>query len=69
MPEIGRVLLTIGGILVVAGLIILALGKLGMPRLPGDFVVKRGNFSLYFPLATSLLISLLLSLVLWIFRR
>ncbi|WP_279384257.1 DUF2905 domain-containing protein [Geotalea toluenoxydans] len=38
-------------------------------RLPGDIYIKRENFSFYFPLATSILVSLLLSLILWLFRR
>ena len=44
---------------------------LGVPlgRLPGDIVVRRGNFSFYFPLATSIVVSLLLTLVLSLFRR
>jgi hypothetical protein len=63
-----------GKTLVLIGLAIAALGlvvMLGLPlfRLPGDFHVKRGNFSFYFPLATSILLSLLLTLLLALFRR
>jgi Protein of unknown function (DUF2905) len=63
-----------GKTLVVIGLAIAGLGlvmMLGLPlfRLPGDFYVKRGNFSFYFPLATSILLSIILTLLLALFRR
>jgi len=63
-----------GKLLVFLGLGIAALGLLvmvGVPfgRLPGDIVVKRGNFSFYFPLATSIILSILLTLILSLFRR
>jgi hypothetical protein len=44
-------------------------GKLGIGKLPGDFVVRRGNFTFYFPLATSIVVSIVLSLVFWLLRR
>ena len=63
-----------GKTLVVLGLAIAALGLVmmfGVPlfRLPGDIVVKRGNFSFYFPLATSIVLSILLTLLFALFRR
>jgi hypothetical protein len=63
-----------GKTLVLVGLGIAALGlvvMLGVPigRLPGDFQVRRGNFSFYFPLATSIILSILLTLLLAFFRR
>ena len=63
-----------GRLLVFLGLGIVALGLLvmaGVPfgRLPGDFMVRKGSFSFYFPLATSIIISILLTLVLSFFRR
>ena len=63
-----------GKLLVYLGLGIAALGilvMLGVPfgRLPGDIVVRRGNFSFYFPLATSIIISLLLTLILSLLRK
>jgi hypothetical protein len=63
-----------GKVLVYLGLGIAALGLLvmvGVPfgRLPGDIVVRRGNFSFYFPLATSIILSILLTLILTFFRR
>lgn len=63
-----------GKLLVVAGLIIAGLGMLvmlGVPvgRLPGDITVRRGNFTFYFPLATSIIASILLTLLLALLRR
>jgi hypothetical protein len=63
-----------GRLLVYLGLGIAALGlliMLGVPfgRLPGDVMVRRGNFSFYFPLATSVVVSILLTLILSLFRR
>ena len=63
-----------GKVLVVAGLVIAGIGFLmmaGIPfgRLPGDFVIRRGNASFYFPLATSIVVSLILTLLLAILRR
>jgi len=62
--------------LIVTGLIVLAigllwpwLGKLPLGRLPGDIVVDRENFRFYFPLTTMILLSVLLSLVLWLLRK
>jgi DUF2905 family protein len=64
----------VGKLLVLLGLGITALGvlvMLGVPfgRLPGDIFVRRGNFSFYFPLATSIILSILLTLILSFFRR
>jgi len=67
--EIGRLLIVLGGVLLVAGIALTAAGRLGLGRLPGDFVYRRGNFSFYFPLMTSILLSVTLSLLLWVFRR
>jgi hypothetical protein len=63
-----------GKLLVLVGLCIAGLGllmMLGLPlfRLPGDIAVRRGNFSFYFPLATSIVLSILLTLLLSLFRR
>lgn len=63
-----------GRFLFLAGLVIAGLGlvmMLGVPlgRLPGDFVIRRGNVSFYFPLATSIVVSVLLTLLFALFRR
>ena len=64
-----RWLITLGIVLLVAGLLWPLLQRLGLGRLPGDIVIERESFRLYLPLGTSILISLLLSLVLWFFNR
>ena len=63
-----------GRLLIVLGLVIVAVGLLvtaGVPigRLPGDFTIRRGNFSFYFPLASSLLASAILTLVMMFLGR
>ncbi|HHI92777.1 MAG TPA: DUF2905 domain-containing protein [Gammaproteobacteria bacterium] len=64
-----RLLITLGVLLVVVGLLWPWLSKLGLGRLPGDIVVERENGRFYFPLMTSLIVSLVLSLLFWLFRR
>ena len=66
----GRLLIASGLVLVAVGVLVVLGEKVGwLGRLPGDFVVRRGNFSFYFPLATCLLISVILSLIFWLFRK
>lgn len=64
-----RFLITFGIILVAVGLLWPWLQKMGLGRLPGDIVVERENFRLYVPIVTSLLISLVLSFLLWWLNR
>ena len=63
----GRLLVLIG--LGIAGVGLLMMLGLPLGRLPGDFYVRRGGFSFYFPLATSILLSIVLTLILALFRR
>lgn len=66
----GRILLVMGIFLVVIGLAMTVMSKItGMGRLPGDIFIQKGNFSFYFPLATSVIISLLLTVIFSIFAR
>jgi Protein of unknown function (DUF2905) len=67
--ELGRLLIVLGGVMLLAGIVLMAAGRLGVGRLPGDLIYKRGNFTFYFPLMTSILLSIVLSLILWVFRR
>jgi hypothetical protein len=64
-----RALLLLGIVLVALGLLWPWLGKLGLGRLPGDIVVQHGPSSFYFPIVTSLIISVVLSLLLWLINR
>jgi hypothetical protein len=71
MAEIGRILVALGVALVVTGGIVMLLGRTGMPlgRLPGDFLYRGKNTTVYFPLASSILISIVLSIVLFLVGR
>ena len=64
-----RVLITIGLILVAAGLLWPWIQKSGFGRLPGDIIIERENFRLYFPLTTMIIISVVLSLIFWLLRK
>ena len=64
-----RTLVIIGIVLLVLGLLWPWLGKLPFGRLPGDIVVERENYRFHFPITTMLLLSVLVSLVIWLFRR
>ena len=64
-----RLLIVFGLALVVLGLLWPLIANMGLGRLPGDFTIERGNFRLYLPLATSLLISVVISVLLWLIDR
>ncbi|MEJ7554491.1 MAG: DUF2905 domain-containing protein [Aquificaceae bacterium] len=66
MSEVGKVLLLMGFVLLILGLLLTFFEKLplGLGRLPGDIVIKRDNFTFYFPLGTSIILSVVLSLLL-----
>jgi hypothetical protein len=64
-----RILIVAGIVLLVVGILWPWLGKLGLGRLPGDIVIERDNTRIYFPITTSILISVLLSILLWLFRK
>jgi len=70
LSGIGKMLLIAGAALAAVGAVFLLSSKIGwIGRLPGDIVIQRKNFTFYFPLATCILASLLLSLLLWILRK
>ena len=69
MTPLARILIVAGVVLIVTGLAFALLGRLGIGRLPGDIVFRRGNFTFYLPLMTSILLSILLTLAFWLFRR
>ena len=70
MGSIGRLIITLGIILIIIGLAITLGSKIGLGRLPGDIFIKKGNFTFYFPVLTSIIISILLTIIAnFIFRR
>jgi len=70
MNEMGKILMVTGLLLAAAGALIWSgAGRGWLGRLPGDVHYARGNFHFYFPIVTCLLLSLLLTLVLWLFRK
>jgi Protein of unknown function (DUF2905) len=74
MSELGKILLGLGLVMVVLGAVLLLASSLSgkvpwIGRLPGDIYIERGNFRFYFPLATSILASIVLTLVLALFWR
>ena len=71
MGDFGKVLVFLGGLLVILGLILMAGGRLHWPigRLPGDIVYRGKNTTVYFPLVTSILLSIVLSVILYVISR
>lgn len=70
MPSLSKILIVAGVVLILTGIIVAVFGKIpGVGKLPGDILIKKENFTFYFPLATCLLISLLLSLFLFLWNQ
>ena len=70
MPELARALLVAGGVLLALGLLLTLGARIpGVGRLPGDVVYRKGNFTFYFPIVTCILLSVIATLLLRIFRR
>ena len=71
MTEIGKLLILFGSILLVAGLALMLLGRSNLPlgRLPGDIIYRGRNTTVYFPIVTSILLSIVLSAVLYVIGR
>ncbi len=70
MGDVGRILIILGAVLIAAGLVILGIQKLPfIGKLPGDILIKRERFTFYFPIATSIIISILMSLILYLINK
>jgi hypothetical protein len=69
MPVMARFLVVLGLVILLVGLLWPYLARIGLGRLPGDFVIQRDNVTFYFPLMTCLLLSALFSLILWVVNR
>lgn len=68
MPGLGKLLLVVGVIISIVGLLLILAERFGLGRLPGDIVVERKNVSFYFPIMTCLILSAVLTLILWLFN-
>jgi uncharacterized protein HemY len=70
VPALGKALIVLGAIIILVGVGLLVAQRIPyIGRLPGDIYVKRENFTFYFPLTTCVIISIVLSLIFWIFRK
>jgi Protein of unknown function (DUF2905) len=71
VTDIGKMLVVLGVVVIVAGVVLMLAGRAHVPlgRLPGDIVYRGKNTTFYFPLATSIIVSVVLSLVLWLVGR
>lgn len=70
IQNIGKLLIVMGVIIIAAGALLLLSGKLPwIGRLPGDILIQKKNFTFYFPLATGILVSILLTLIFWLLGR
>jgi hypothetical protein len=71
MSELGKLMIVFGVILVVAGIVMVVLGRANFPlgRLPGDIVYRGKNTTVYFPLATSILVSIVLTILLYLMGK
>ncbi len=70
MWDLGRALVIVGVVIAAVGIILMVAGRVPwIGRLPGDIYIRRGNWSFYFPLATSLLLSVALTLMFWLIGR
>lgn len=66
---VSRVLVTLGIVLILAGIVWPFLQRIGIGRLPGDIVVEREHFRFYFPIVTSILVSIVLTIIVWLLKR
>jgi hypothetical protein len=70
MSDLGKMLIVIGAVSIVLGVLLTVAGKISwLGRLPGDIVIERGTFRFYFPLASCVIASVVISLLLWLLRR
>ena len=70
LTDLGKILILFGVLLAVVGVVLHFAGRIPwLGRLPGDILIRRDNFTFYFPLATSVVVSAVLSLLLYLFRR
>jgi len=70
MGDLGKTIISIGVVLIIVGLLMTIAGKIpGMGKLPGDILIKKENFSFYFPLTTCILLSVIISAIMYFFGK
>jgi hypothetical protein len=70
MSDVGKLLIVFGLLIALVGVVLVLIGRVPwLGRLPGDILIRQGNWTFYFPLATSLLLSLVLTLLVWLLGR
>jgi hypothetical protein len=70
MGDVGKLLIVFGLLIALVGVVLVLVGRVPwLGRLPGDILIQRGNWTFYFPLATSLLLSVMLTLLVWLLGR
>jgi hypothetical protein len=69
MVELGKLLLVLGAMVVLLGVLLMVGGRFHLGHLPGDIVIRGKNTTFYFPLATGIILSVVLSAILWLFSR
>jgi hypothetical protein len=68
--DLGKTLVVVGLLIALVGVVVMVLGRIpGLGRLPGDIYIERGHWTFYFPLATSILLSVIITLVFWLIGR
>jgi len=68
--DFGKLVILIGFVFIITGIFILLVGKVPLiGKLPGDIYIRRDNFTLFFPIATCIIISIILSLIFWLFNK
>ncbi|MGE5682417.1 MAG: DUF2905 domain-containing protein [Bacillota bacterium] len=67
---LGKILILLGVVIIIIGAVLLFAGKIPfLGKLPGDIYIKKDNYTVYIPIATSILLSIILSIILWLFRK
>ena len=67
--SIGKTLLVLGGAIIFVGVVFLLIDKIGLAKLPGDIVIKRENMTIFFPITTMIVVSIVLTIILNLWRR
>lgn len=69
MASIGRMLLTFGVVLAIIGIVFMTIDRIGLSKLPGDIIIRKGNFTFFFPIASSIIVTIILNLLFRLFNK